>query len=1521
MSLDVGLLAKGLEADQRADRIDAWRKWGRGKIRRVRTPEGARFYGAPIGTPIVADPKTGKLKAVRDLPAPGTYTFRDVPTQDGPTTVAITTYARGGGQMRWESPKRKFTHPYPEGEDEALVRMWRQLSEAASPEAEVVQPTPRTLLDTPITTVHKFTYDEPLWHVSLTGKPPGSNGWIHMGDKDAAKSRLRQTQGVFDDFAGEEKYEKVLRHVLLHDEQFEPQWFRPQILTQPLNGPGSLVSDEFANLVTSGRTKRVSPAEAREYGWDGNPLDVGHDEFSGEEFVAVQMGLDEWAARVEQFVSHAERTAQAWQDTDIARAQRRVWEQIQANGFRVDPLYYENRGEHTQAPSVVAAASDVAWDLYPTEDPLTFSKIRRVRTPEGAKFYNAPIGTPIVADKATGKLRALTTAKLPQAPLLKDWKPGDPTDRIKAQITDVVRGVLDEAGLPEGTLTVSVKPASTLSKLTVAVRYSRPDDYKKASVALHRQIYPSERKVHNWQFSVAKDLQGHGIGAKMTAALEDLWRSEGIETVTVGANADVGGYAWARLGFEFKDPAQAAEFVSDAQKQITKYAPIWAKKVSPEYVEDVKAQVQALQERLDAGDTILPAEIAMLGYREGLDDPPFYWLGKRVLLGTSWDGVKDLGRPKVQMVKTKRTKQTSEPLPDAFWDAFDADAEDFQMPEQAKAEPEQEEGWGPHRPAGPDYGSPLWAVDAGIYPSDIYTDFRAVDYYGSGDPDGYRRDSSMVDRIRRMQGRPTREVKIYRAIPKDAKSQWREGDWVTMERSYAVEHGRSALNGDYKIISKTVPAYTLWTEGNSLQEWGYHPETPEPKIAYKDDFARWFARARKENPGLSRQDAWEQWKAEQITTDPEQGTILAQRTSKIRTDRKIPVSDPLTVQDIQRLAALEDEDPQRYFDLLDEDVQDRLWEAAQKSPVGRASDPVWRDWWYHRFEAEDLPPKPPRGRWTVQEGEYPDTETRLRNESGDTILSEVPLTERQQQLLVQDFDFLLSKVPPSTFENVKHGHLGLVIPAQDGTFGADKVEGVDWNTFGAINGYVIDKIPVINLNPELLNRIEPTSGPYSGPHGYGFEITNSLRGVMAHEMGHVIDFANGHTASQSQQDWQQVIDTAYGVILNEHTRKDPQETYAELFGMWVMGFKDYDTGLLDKYAQQFGWEQPDDAVLTLSREDEVRSKVRSVQKVKDTLTDIDVGMRTGVRARIEKAVGDYFAYARQVGINNPMLSPAEVFARADVQALWAQEAASLHSWLANRISEGFYKGADLGRSGDAHGVLDEGYLDAVNQDLTNYLATLDSQVRSAVWNAYNQIDWVPSYAQGGTSTNVPHDTAVKRWDTASDSQSAVVTDISRRAHAGISAATHRGYTEGQLSTITDTSMLKMWVANFAQPPERGPCLTCIALHGMTIPVTEQFPAEVTYAAKPLGVYRDLLGPPRHPNCRCKLVFFAAGQEHEPVSKKMNEYAMDVVTSTMATTGFTAKQVRALPEPLFERLWRFLMRGGWWKRLWKRLRSG
>jgi hypothetical protein len=66
-------------------------------------------------------------------------------------------------------------------------------------------------------------------------------------------------------------------------------------------------------------------------------------------------------------------------------------------------------------------------------------------------------------------------------------------------------------------------------------------------------------------------------------------------------------------------------------------------------------------------------------------------------------------------------------------------------------------------------------------------------------------------------------VWAYRAIPKDARPGIRPGDWVTTSRAYAREHGEAALNGDYVISSMRVPAGSLWSEGNSIHEWGYHP--------------------------------------------------------------------------------------------------------------------------------------------------------------------------------------------------------------------------------------------------------------------------------------------------------------------------------------------------------------------------------------------------------------------------------------------------------------------------------------------------------------------------------------------------------------------------------------------------------------------------------------------------------------------------------------------------------------------------
>lgn len=73
--------------------------------------------------------------------------------------------------------------------------------------------------------------------------------------------------------------------------------------------------------------------------------------------------------------------------------------------------------------------------------------------------------------------------------------------------------------------------------------------------------------------------------------------------------------------------------------------------------------------------------------------------------------------------------------------------------------------------------------------------------------------------------------KIYNQILKDINNRKEEKqditinplDWVTINRKYAIDHGKSALKGNYKILSKTVKANQIFTNGDSIHEWGYDP--------------------------------------------------------------------------------------------------------------------------------------------------------------------------------------------------------------------------------------------------------------------------------------------------------------------------------------------------------------------------------------------------------------------------------------------------------------------------------------------------------------------------------------------------------------------------------------------------------------------------------------------------------------------------------------------------------------------------
>ena len=141
--------------------------------------------------------------------------------------------------------------------------------------------------------------------------------------------------------------------------------------------------------------------------------------------------------------------------------------------------------------------------------------------------------------------------------------------------------------------------------------------------------------------------------------------------------------------------------------------------------------------------------------------------------------------------------------------------------------PEKEEDLeyrGTHKAPGSENGSPLHDVTKTIYPGDFYTlPYNTVlQYYGSGDKVS---DAESLKAIRAAKGNPEALVTIYRATPK-AVDAINEGDWVTPSKTYAMQHGESSLLGEYNILEKKVPASHLYTEGNSLSEFGYNPPTP-----------------------------------------------------------------------------------------------------------------------------------------------------------------------------------------------------------------------------------------------------------------------------------------------------------------------------------------------------------------------------------------------------------------------------------------------------------------------------------------------------------------------------------------------------------------------------------------------------------------------------------------------------------------------------------------------------------------------
>lgn len=122
-------------------------------------------------------------------------------------------------------------------------------------------------------------------------------------------------------------------------------------------------------------------------------------------------------------------------------------------------------------------------------------------------------------------------------------------------------------------------------------------------------------------------IQGGGFATRWLHAQEEQYRVNNIKAITLTANVDVGGYAWAKAGFDFTDDRGPSRVAARAREALPHMNP------------DERAAADKLLARYAAGETPTPLEWAMIGWKPGAPK----WAGKnRIMLGSNWHGIKKL---------------------------------------------------------------------------------------------------------------------------------------------------------------------------------------------------------------------------------------------------------------------------------------------------------------------------------------------------------------------------------------------------------------------------------------------------------------------------------------------------------------------------------------------------------------------------------------------------------------------------------------------------------------------------------------------------------------------------------------------------------------------------------------------------------------------------------------------------------------------------------------------------------------
>lgn len=255
-------------------------------------------------------------------------------------------------------------------------------------------------------------------------------------------------------------------------------------------------------------------------------------------------------------------------------------------------------------------------------------------------------------------------------------------------------------------------------------------------------------------------------------------------------------------------------------------------------------------------------------------------------------------------------------------------------------------------------------------------------------------------------------------------------------------------------------------------------------------------------------------------------------------------------------------------------------------------------------------------------------------------------------------------------------------------------------------------------------------------------------------------------------------------------------------------------------------------------------------------------------ADVRRLAARFTRYAGQVVRNNPDKPPEAVLHRPDVLQALDTELHDTHVKLASLATASYQASmrlarskleqeyAHLGYEPPAVELWPSGYLTGVLADLDRAMDDAKTDILNLASAAYRGVSTPASYHQrpGGVA-NVTRELGRLRALAVAAAVNVAMQRLDLRVRGVMSVLVTKGQSEIQLDSYEQFGrehptlrLGKQW-----QTTSDHPCDMCQALEGTVIGLDQQFSHTATIGRKPIAVFRDLYGPPRHPQCQCELV--------------------------------------------------------------------